>query len=653
MSKKLTAGFLVVGLCLMGIIPGLAQKTYSTLAEYEKFTGKKIEKFNQAPELAVRVAAGELPPVEERISDEPMVVEPLEEIGKYGGILRLGATDPSSLGHDIFTARLQRLFRITSNLKDIVPNIAKSWDLSEDMKTLTIYLRKGMKWSDGAPFTADDFLFWYEDIILNDELTPVKPKEWSPGGELMKVEKIDDWTVRLKFTIPYPVVIDRLTGGGIFAPKHYLKKYHIKYNPKANEIAKKEGYDEWWQCFNFHQLGGDSQQDVDLPTLDPWTLRKIDTYGNKYYRRNPYYWKVDIAGNQLPYVEGQDRILVEDLEVLNLKAIAGEFTYASWQLALKNYPLYKKGEKKGNYRTMLFPDARASECGFAFNYTHKDPVLKKIFNDIRWRQAMSLAINRDEINEVLFFGKGTPRQAVPDPGCSFYEDWMGKYYIEYDPERANKLLDEMGLKWDKKHQYRLRPDGKTLAITIEFNQTKPTIGKILELTKGYWEKVGVKVALKGEQNVFYQQRLRANECDMGVWAIGGASESYSRRASPIRLRPPWHWPQSSPLGGVEWWNWYNTNGKTGEEPPEEIKRLYRLVDEWLATPRGTEKYLKLGKEILTINVKGLYLIGTVGLVPRVAIIKNNLKNTPKAGSILSIEYDLWKPYQGDQWFFKR
>jgi len=624
MLRKLPVAMLVVGLCLMGITPVLAQKVYSTLAEYEKLTGKKIEKFNEAPSLKIKVAAGELPPVEERLPEEPMVVEPLEEIGQYGGILKVGATDPNFLGQDIDSARTQSLFRLTPDLKNIVPNIAKGWYLSEDMKTLDIYLRKGMKWSDGHSFTADDFLFWYEDVLLNNELTPVKPKEWSPGGELMKVEKVNDYTVRLRFSAPYPRAIERLIGSSLCLPKHYLKKYHIKYNPKANELAKEEGYDHWWQCFEFH-TGQQGDQDPDLPTLNPWSLKSVDTYGNKYYRRNPYYWKVDTAGNQLPYIDGQDRILVENVEILNLKSIAGEFSYSSWQLHLKDYPLYKKGEKKGKYRTMLFPEARASELGFAFNYTHKDPVLKKIFNDIRWRQAMSLAINRNEMNEVLFFGKGTPRQAVPDPGCSFYEDWMGKYYIEYDPERANKLLDEMGLKWDKKHQYRLRPDGKTLALTIEYNQSYLR-SKPYELIKEYWEKIGVKVTLKGEQDTFYKQRLKANECDVGSWKIGGASEIYSRCYGPIRYRPPWHW-SGTPLGGVEWWNWYNTNGKTGEEPPEEIKRLYRIVDEWLVTPRGTKKYLELGKEILTINVKGLYLIGTIGLVPRVAIIKNKELNT--------------------------
>jgi len=655
MIKKLMVALLVEAIGLIGLNSGLAQRTYSTLAEYEKLTGRKIERFNEAPSLKIRVAAGEIPPVEQRISEEPMVVEPLDEIGQYGGSLKGIATSPTTEGLDIVHARAQGLLTISSDLKNIIPNVAKNWSLSKDYKTFTIYLRKGMKWSDGVPFTADDFLFWYKDIILNDELTPVKPKKWSPGGELMKVEKVDDYTVKFQFAIPYPRVISAVVGGVFYAPKHYLRKYHVNYNPKAEKIAKEEGYDSWWSCFEFHNHFGsdEKQKDVNCPGLTPWVLREIDAAGNKYFERNPYYWKIDTAGNQLPYIDTQIRMLTESLETLNLKVISGEVDYASWQLSLENYPLYKKGEEKGGYRAVLYKDARASECGFAFNYTHKDPVLKKIFNDIRFRQAMSLAINRDEINETMFFGKGVPRQVQTDPGCSFYEDWMEKYYAEYNPQKANELLDEMGLKWDKNHRYRLRPDGKTLSIIVEYDATKSQIGKIMEMVSEYWRKIGVKVTLKPEESSYYQQRLLANETDMGVWAIGGASESYARRADPIRLRPPWHWPQASPLGGVEWWHWYETDGREGEEPPEEIKRLFRLVDEWLATPRGTEKYLKLGKEILTINVKGLYLISTVGLVPRVAVINKDLRNVPKAGSILSVEYDVWKPYMPDQWYFKK
>ncbi|GAG39098.1 unnamed protein product, partial [marine sediment metagenome] len=251
------------------------------------------------------VDAGELPPVEERLPEEPLVIEPLEEIGQYGGILKCASTQPAG-GAEAWTLRVQPLFMISSDLKTIVPNIAKGWDLSKDYKTLTIYLRKGMRWSDGVAFTADDFLFWYEAILLDEEIMPVKTASWVAGGELVKMSKVDDYTVRFQFATPYPSIISRLGYIGNwtsnpFAPKHRFEKYHIKYNPKANEVANEEGYDYWWQCFKDHlteyPISEKNSPDV---SLDPWVQTKIDSFGNGYFDRNPYYWKIDTAGNQLP-----------------------------------------------------------------------------------------------------------------------------------------------------------------------------------------------------------------------------------------------------------------------------------------------------------------------------------------------------------------
>jgi len=647
--KKLMTVLLTGIICLVGLTPALATYNSWNLSDYEELTGKRIEKFNEAPILRTKVAAGILPPVEERLPEEPLIVQPLEEIGQYGGTIRCAATNPTSYGNDIWSARNQHFFTLYPDLKTIAPQIIKNFEFSKDLKALTIYLRKGMKWSDGVPFTADDIMFWYKDIILNDELTPVKPKAWSPGGKLVEVEKINDYTVRFQFAAPYPVIMDKLAmGNDPFAPKHYLKNWHIKYNPRANETAKKEGYDNWWQCFEFHQETSDKQEDPNLPTLNPWVYTKTDAHGNKYYQRNPYYWKVDTSGNQLPYIDTQVRVLVENNEIKTLKLIAGELDYGMQHLQLRDYPLFKKGEKKGGYRCLLWKGVRGCQFIYAFNLTCKEPVLRKIFNDIRFRQAMSLAINREEINKVLYYGKGVPRQATTPSMTSFYEDWMGKYYAEYDPERANKLLDEMGLKWDKDHKYRLRPDGKVLAITIEDACRNE---KMDEMIKEYWEKVGVKVAIKPEARNFYASRGVANELEASTWFYDMTSEFCMHRR-PLMFRPPWGL-DTAPRSGITWKMWYNTDGKTGEEPPEVIKKLFKLCDEFQTTVTGTEEYMRLGKEILTIHAKNLFLIGTVGMVPAPVIVKNNLRNIPEKGVMGDSDYNYFLPYQGDQWFFKK
>jgi len=654
MMRKLTVISLLVGLCLMGVTPVLAQKSYSTLAEYEELTGKRIEAFDEAPMLKVKVATGELPAVEKRLPEEPMIVEPLEEIGQYGGIIKAAGLGRALGG--IMTIHYQPLLRISPDLKNITPNIVKNFELSKDCKVLTIYLRKGMKWSDGAPFTADDFLFWYEDIVLNDELTPVKPKKWSPGEKLMEVNKLDDYTVRFEFAVPYPPVISLLAvsgqiAGGLFAPKHYLEQYHIKYNSKANEIAEKEGFDHWWQCFIFHNpLDGtwNRQQDPSLPTLNAWTLKERTTT-QVVFERNPYYWKIDTAGNQLPYVDGGIQIVTENEEVLALKAIAGEFDVVGVRAKLIDYPLYKMNEAKGEYHMMLWESVKGAMHEFAFNLNHKDPVLRKIFNDIRFKQAMSLAINRSEINEVFYSGRAVPRQATAHPSVSFYEDWMGEYYVEYDPERAIKLLDEMGLDKRGEDGYRLRPDGYTLAVTIEFKPMRGERVKLCELVKDYWEKVGVKVAIKTQAAKLYMQRGKANERDVSCWDFAAVTE-FAMFADPRRIYPC----AGEHNGGaaIEWDNWYKSDGKAGEEPPEEIKEYYRLIENWQTNAIGTEEYERLGKEVLTTHVKNLFVIGTVGLSPWPVLIKNNLHNTPTHGT-WGFDARLWLPYQGDQWFFKK
>jgi len=274
-----------------------------------------------------------------------------------------------------------------------------------------------------------------------------------------------------------------------------------------------------------------------------------------------------------------------------------------------------------------------------------------MFNDLRWRKAMSHAINRDEINELRFAGTGIARQPIADPGASFYEEGIDQYYVEYDPDLANQLLDEMGLKWDGKHEWRLRPDGDTLSLTLEFWAGKSNVPEVSEMLKNYWEAVGVKITLKPEEKNFYMDRLVSNDTDMGNWAIGGGSEIYSRQNEPIRWRPPWHW-NTTPLGGPSWRQWIDSDGNEGVEPPEIIKHLWDLTLQWLAEPNGTEKYMELGKEIFQINAENCWLIGTVGLVPRVAVIANAVRNAPKPGMTLSIEYGMWTPYQAEQWWLE-
>jgi len=651
MRKTLLIPLLVSAMCLLAVEPALTQQAWDTLQEYEKATGEKIEKFNEPPMLKVKVAAGELPPVEERLPEEPQVIEPLEEVGRYGGTMHLIGIYPGGE----MEGTVRRMATLTYDCSRIIPCVAKGWNLSDDYKTLTLYLRKGMKWSDGEPFTADDVLFWYEDIILNDELTPTKPKKWCPGGEPMKARKVDDYTVQFEFSIPYPTAIETLVSMPASYPKHYLKKYHIKYNPDADKIAKQEGYDSWWQCIQSHYEEEAGQYyDLNIPVITPWVLKKRDAAQNSYWERNPYYWRVDTTGNQLPYIDKVMYMNVATPEVVAMKSMSGEVDCNRGYLSFSDFPVYKRNEKAGGYKVYLVPTMdSATALSYAFNYNHKDPVLKKIFNDIRFRQATSLAINREEISKTVFFGKLRPWTAPVASNWTGFEDWMGTYFAEYDPQRANQLLDEMGLKWDKDHQYRLRPDGKTLQIVGEYclEWLGEYPGKVIELIKEYWKDIGIKLIAKQVRENLVMERMRAGEHDLCFWNADGCSEILARCNYPIRLMPPWHWA-GIPMGGSEWRKWYDTNGKEGEEPPEEIKKIFNLVDEWLATPRGAKKYVKLTKELISLNVKGLYLIGTVEACPYPSIIKNGLRNVRRENALFA-----WRGtygfYMMEQFFFEK
>jgi len=606
--------------------------------------------YNEAPMLRVKVAAGELPPVEERLPEEPFVEEPFEEIGRYGGTLHALATSPN-IWNDIQLVRgptVTSLFEPSKDGEYTVPNIAKGFKWSEDFKTLTIYLRKGLKWSDGYPFTADDILFVINDVYQNKELTPNMPfwlfRTGEAEREFEKAEKVDEYTVNINFPEPYPAFEASLRtarmgqlvtpwAAGIYAPKHYLKQWHIKYNPKANGLAKEEGFEQWWQAYKYHAQIAPQQNDLDLPSMGVWVLKE-KTSSTKVFERNPYYWKVDTAGNQLPYINKVVCTIV-DPEVYQLKVISGEVDFAMQGLSLGNYPLYKENEEKGDYRVVLIPGINGSELVLQLNLNDPDLVLRKICQDIRFRRALSVAINRAEINDSLFFGKAVPRQWtwVPDyPGLDYKKEWA-ETYAQYDPGLANQLLDEMGLTKKDKDGFRLRPDGEPILLMIEYVE-RGLNGPILELVKEYWEAVGIKVFLKVEGADLFNTRMYS--ADHGVYT-GAFGEVTS-----------WVGPNMA-----NWFTWFETEGKEGEEPPEEYKEEAKNWRKWSLTPalgkEKTEIMTKLGDS----QAKNLWGIGTVGMAPSLFIVKNNLGNIldPKQVCSQVIIKEARKYYE--QLFFKK
>ena len=375
----------------------------------------------------------------------------------------------------------------------------------------------------------------------NEQLVASRPSSWRP---LESLERIDDHTVRLTFSQSYPSVLNILGTEARryhevpFLPSHFLTQFHIDHNAAAGDLAKAEGHESWAQLF-LSKWPVDVQQRMDpaIPTIDPWTMVKLDELGNKFFERNPYYWKVDPAGNQLPYIDTQDRLLHENLEAVTSKIIAGELDYALQFTTMDNFPLYKEHEERGNYRTNLWFDGRGNVMlAIRPNLNHRDPVMRELFQEIRFREALSIALDRDEINEVIWRGLATPRAATVDPTVSFYEPWMGEKFIEYDVDRANQILNELGLTWDERHEFRLRPDGDTLTIHIDYYQLEEKMEVGVELIKQFWEELGIKLATRAVDGPLIGQRLRAGELDVFIWNFDQTTEI------GFHGRPTFHMP---------------------------------------------------------------------------------------------------------------
>ncbi len=595
----------------------------AALACLVMFAGASAFAYNEAPVLRALVEEGQLPPVESRLPEEPEVIECHTEVGEYGGTWRrafLGPSDMSSLGRLTYDP----LVRWNQDASAVVRNVAKDWTVSDDGKVFTFYLRKGMRWSDGEPFTADDLVFWYQDILMNKELTPSFPEWLTINGKPAQMEKLDEYTFQIVFPEPYGLFVQRLAtfGTEIFYPKHYGRKYHINYaDPnELNRMVKEAGFDYWYQLFR-RKL--DQWVTVGRPVLSAWKIETPNTQQHFILKRNPYYWKVDTAGNQLPYIDTMLNELVQNAEVINLKAVAGELDMQLRHIDVANLPVLKEGESTGKYRVILWKPALGADVGIMPNQNQKDPVLRSLFRDKEFRQALSVAINREEINELVYLGLGEARQATVIPECPFYEDEFATAWAQYDPELGNRMLDEMGLTRRNSAGYRLRPDGKTLSVTIEIPAGifGPWV-KVSELIKEYWEALGVRTTIQVYERALWTERSMGVEPEVLVWNV-------DRSLTPLS-HPYWWIPQTSYSYAPLWGQWYESRGQKGEEPVPQMKRVMEMYD----LAKGTtdeDKRVEYGKEMMRLHAENVWVIGTVGLVPgamSVGVVKDCFHNVP-------------------------
>lgn len=602
------------------------------------------KKFAEAPTLAELVKAGKLPPVEKRVPDEPMVVKPLQSIGRYGGTWRRGFTGPGDgeNGNRIVSTDKILFWDYTGN--KIMPCIAKDWKQSDDGKTVTIRLRKGMKWSDGAPFTADDFVFWYEDVYLNKDLQPTPNPDFTINGKPGTLKKVDDVTVVFEFPEPNYLFVDILAGStamgggqatwqmsgrtmGAYMPGHYLKQFLPKNSSKdeLDKKAKAAGFDGW---VSYIKNRWDWRLNTELPTLGPWkTVNPINT-PTWVLERNPYYMGMDTAGNQLPYIDRISMTLAENLEVLNLRAVAGQYDLQERHTALAKLPVFLENRDKGNYDVKLDPALNGSDATLQINQAYEaDPEVAKWLHNRDFRRALSMGIDRDQLNETFFVGVGTPGSVSPSetlpysPGPAWRKKWS-----TLDVKQANSLLDTAGLSKKDGEGYRLRTDGKgrlRLELLTAAGSFIPHT-QICEMIKEQWKKVGVQADVKEVERSLFFTRIGSNEHQIAVWLNDGSEVLYlfPRHALPV---DPIESLLGHPIAA-----WYASNGVQGKAPRD--PQLRKALDLFRsAAGKKTEERYKIAQEIWKIMVDEQYSIGTVGQSPAamgVRVVSRKLGNIP-------------------------
>jgi peptide/nickel transport system substrate-binding protein len=599
--------------------------------------------FRESPEFAQRVAAGELPPVAERIGQDPLVIQPVHEIGTYGGTIRRGFIGAEDLQNaNLFCAGPDNLLYWDYRHQTIVPNVARGHEWNRDFTELTLHLRRGMQWSDGEPFTADDIIFWHEDINLNPAVGSGAP-ELRVDGEDVVIDKADDYTVVFRCPAPYAALPELLAGlsllggqsyagplgGGGFAPKHYLEQFHPKSasEQQATTRAKEAGFESW----GLYLLNQNSWYlNPDLPTLTPWVVTRPINDPPWQFAANPYSIWVDIEGNQLPYIGGITMRDTADTQVMAARAAAGEYDFQDRGLDVKSLPVLVKEEDSSDYTIHQAP-GEAIDAAVMLNLAYdKDPEIGELLRTVEFRRALSLGVDRHQINETFFLGTSVETVTAPAETSDFFlgEEWRTKW-ATHDVNQANQLLDDIGLTERDDDGFRRLPSGDDrIRLVIESAISKVDFPAIGENVRRQWQQLGIDAISETVDGILYATRIATNDVMMSVnFTIGTEDPSLA----PYNLVPAVGGGASSIIG-APYIEWFLTDGASGTEPPESLALLAEAVElyrEGLQTTR--DERIEPIKRMCELHADQVWTIGLVGFGLAnygLYCAKNNLGNVP-------------------------
>ena len=585
--------------------------------------------YTETPMFAAQVKAGELPAVGARLPVEPSVASFTGKrvIGKQGGEMRtlIGRAKDVRLFVVYGYARLvgyDEEFRIK-------PDILLSVEIKED-RQFTFKLRPGHKWSDGHPFTAEDFRYWWEDVANNAKLSPAgPPRLMLSDGEAPSFEMLDETTVRYTWPKANPFFLPRLAGASplfIYRPAHYLKRYHGNYADagKLKKLLRKKRTRSWASLHNrFDNMY--RFDNPELPTLQPWVNRTRPPATRFIGERNPYYHRVDEKGRQLPYI---DKLImaVSDGKLIAAKAGTGEVDLQARSLAFNNLTFLRENEKDGKFETYLWRIAKGAHVALFPNLNVDDPVWSKMMRDVRFRRALSLGVDREAINESLFFGLALMGNNTMLPDSPLFREEYQKQWAEYDPDMANEILDEMGLTKYNDDDIRLLPDGRPMEIIIETAGEDTEQTDVLELVAEAWAEIGIKLYIKPSQREVFRNRVFSGQAQMSIWS-GLENGVATAETSPEELAPT----AQQQLMWPKWGQYYDTSGKSGEAPDlPEAQELAALAKEWMTASKPGRR-AEIWHRMLAIHADQIYSIGIIAGVQQPIVVKHGVKNVPKQG----------------------
>ncbi len=646
----------------MGVAAGAFPQQYE-LADFQAAAGCTMA-FSANPEI--ETLNGEiqgnpaLPALADRLPSEPLIVVPYDEVGTYGGTLDALSNATEAGTSDFLSIRHVNLTRYSDDLQTIVPNVAKSWEWNDEFTELTMSLRAGHKWSDGAPFTSADVEFWLNNLALDPNVIE-KPKDYVlAGGEPIAIEIIDDTTFKFVLQAPKPGLLVHFATSYAqpFQPKHFLGQFHPAINANADANAAEYGFESGYDMVNYYYGQSDwtdtptpmlrdpakvgSLPYATQPTLESHILTADTTEGRKLVA-NPYFFQVDTTGQQLPYISRQDELYKNDNEVRILALVNGEVDYKAQSVQLPSAPILLENQEKGGYTVQLKPTIAMPI--FGFNVTHPDPAKQAVYSDLEFRKAMSIAMDRNGLNEVVYFGQGVPKAYMGfSPLPPFADPALETLHTEYDPEAAKAALDGLGVVDTDGDGFRELPNGDPFLVNMQFS-TQGIPGEVVEFVGQNWIDVGIRTTVKEVTPDEYRSSQSSNALDVAMW---GKGQPVAITLGNNELFVPPYENYFGSRNAMLWAEYLETNGDSGIEPPAWAMQMIDDIEAFQQAVPGSDWAGEIGARLAKTMAEQLLFIGTVQ-APNPIVVRNGLKNVPEFQT-WSYEYYRTYPYRGTQWF---